>query len=973
MVKNPKLSKPVVTMLKGPDPLWREQFLGGSPERERALFAEFERDIKRLQARVQQKQRPGRPLRGFHAKMLLGVHATLIMEDELPHELCTMSDEREARGFLKPGERYPVTVRFSSSSHEVKADKKRNGRGIALRIHEQEDEQADDKHDDRPEARAFYDLLFSDSPASHARDAAQFMTFVKVLSAPIWKKPVPLLRELGVAESARLLVGVVRQTFGPKRSLALTRFWGKTPMAINACAVKYQLLPMAADELPLAPNGSDFMRDDLIRRMAQGDVVYQLRIQRFVDEQRTPLEDHSIEWQERDAPPETIAHLLIERGAFEAQPPELESAIEQLAYNPWNTSPALRPLGSFNRARKFVYAASADQRQRPPAQDRIEALLQRIEPPLLELLSSGFTYVNKLKPWHELPRVLGMLNLVAIRHRMRHHNLHDTEDMVEPLMPAGCPMAQRDQTGRDNDLQFPEMGSAGRRFGRNVPREAGLPAEGPELLSPSPREISRKLLARERFVPATSLNLLAAGWIQYQTHDWFAHDERRGPSQIKLELAPDDAWKGGNPMVVPCTPLAARTTFEREHRQPPTHQNLASHWWDGSQLYGSDAKTALSLRDAGKATLELTSDELLPLGQGDGALPRTGSNQNWWFGLELMHTLFAREHNAICAMLRRSYPSWSEDILYEKARLINVALMAKIHTIEWTPAILAHPALELSMNAHWWGIFGEQAQRRFGKWSRSELIGGIPGSRREHFEVPFSLTEEFVSVYRLHPLLPDHITLRAPGSTHEETVAFQDLAFARSRQSITRLGLANLAYSFGVASPGAMCLQNYPRFLIELESPGEAIRDVGSLDILRDRERGIPRYNRFRELLGLPRMRSYGELTGGNDELSDKLKSVYGPDGIDQVDLLVGSLAEPPPAGFGFSDTAFRVFVLMASRRLKSDRFFTDDYNEDTYSAEGLAWIRDHGMRHVLLRSFPELAPALRGVKNVFSPWQRMV
>jgi len=29
----------------------------------------------------------------------------------------------------------------------------------------------------------------------------------------------------------------------------------------------------------------------------------------------------------------------------------------------------------------------------------------------------------------------------------------------------------------------------------------------------------------------------------------------------------------------------------------------------------------------------------------------------------------------------------------------------------------------------------------------------------------------------------------------------------------------------------------------------------------------------------------------------------------------------------GFSDTAFRVFILMASRRLKSDRFFTRDYN----------------------------------------------
>ena len=38
---------------------------------------------------------------------------------------------------------------------------------------------------------------------------------------------------------------------------------------------------------------------------------------------------------------------------------------------------------------------------------------------------------------------------------------------------------------------------------------------------------------------------------------------------------------------------------------------------------------------------------------------------------------------------------------------------------------------------------------------------------------------------------------------------------------------------------------------------------------------------------------------------------------------MVGMFAEPKPKGFGFSDTAFRVFVLMASRRIEADRFFT--------------------------------------------------
>ena len=58
-----------------------------------------------------------------------------------------------------------------------------------------------------------------------------------------------------------------------------------------------------------------------------------------------------------------------------------------------------------------------------------------------------------------------------------------------------------------------------------------------------------------------------------------------------------------------------------------------------------------------------------------------------------MHTLFAREHNAICDMLKGHHPTWDDEQLFLKARLINAALIAKIHTVEWTPGILDHPAL----------------------------------------------------------------------------------------------------------------------------------------------------------------------------------------------------------------------------------------------------------------------------------------
>ncbi len=102
------------------------------------------------------------------------------------------------------------------------------------------------------------------------------------------------------------------------------------------------------------------------------------------------------------------------------------------------------------------------------------------------------------------------------------------------------------------------------------------------------------------------------------------------------------------------------------------------------------------------------------------------------------------------------------------------------------------------------------------------------------------------------------------------------------------------------------------------------------------------------------------------------MKEVYNDD-IERVDLMVGMYAEKPPKGFGFSDTAFRVFILMASRRLNSDRFFTTDYNPRVYTQAGIDWINRNDMGSVLLRHYPELAAPLRGVKNAFAPWVKVV
>ncbi|MCZ6853261.1 MAG: hypothetical protein O7G86_05000, partial [Gammaproteobacteria bacterium] len=73
---------------------------------------------------------------------------------------------------------------------------------------------------------------------------------------------------------------------------------------------------------------------------------------------------------------------------------------------------------------------------------------------------------------------------------------------------------------------------------------------------------------------------------------------------------------------------------------------------------------------------------------------------------------------------------------------------------------------------------------------------------------------------------------------------------------------------------------------------------------------------------------------------------------------------------FGFGETMFQIFILNASRRLQADRFYTDSYNEETYSAEGLEWVDKADFKSVLLRHHPELeSTGLANVKNAFEPW----
>jgi hypothetical protein len=599
-----------------------------------------------------------------------------------------------------------------------------------------------------------------------------------------------------------------------------------------------------------------------------------------------------------------------------------------------------------------------------------------------KLLVWTFKLVNLVVPWHRLPTWLSVTNLLALRYELRDQNLHDTyEDEDDqgttsaPAMPETKYLSVRNSDGQFNDLERPKMGARCMRFGRNVPRQFTAPPSEEMLMTPSPRVISERLLARENgvFKPATIVNLLAAAWIQFQVHDWAQHF--RSEKTWDVPLPEGDNWSDGDSMKIHKT--LADEPQSKQDLETPAYKNENTHWWDGSQIYGSSEEATRELRSKsqdGKLEVDLEGGATF-LPRGADGIPKTGFNENWWLGLELLHTLFALEHNSICSQLKVTHPTWTSDQLFDTARLINCALMAKIHTVEWTPAILQHPTLKIAMNANWWGLAGEKLWKIAGRISKtSEAISGIPGSGPEQYAAPYSLTEEFVSVYRLHPLIPDDIAFfKVRSGAHETNKTIKSVAFEEARSPFEKndLSFADVFYSFGINYPGAITHHNTPEFLRDLHLPDGRHLDMGTVDILRDRERGVPRYNEFRRLFHMPQVKTFLELTGGDKKLADEVSEVYGGK-IELVDLLVGSLCEPLPKGFGFSDTAFRVFILMASRRLKSDRFIAGQWNTETYTQEGLNWVQNNTMVDVLTRHFPELRPALNGIDNAFMPWSKI-
>jgi Animal haem peroxidase/Catalase len=932
-----------------PKKAWVERYEGGSPEAEQRLFEGYARDILRVQLKYKKKAGANAIERASHAKMLLGVaNANLRVSPEIPEGFQV--------GHFQPGKDYAVTIRFSNASGACHPDSLRDLRGAAIRI--------------RISDQQSQDLFVANYPTAHVRNARQFIAFSKALSGSSILFIPRLVLHLGPFRALRTATNLLRATRRSVRSLALESYWSRGPILWgDAGPVRYLLRPAA--NAPAAPKPAssqgDYLREEMAARLRRGDVAFDLYLQPFVSEWSTPIENFAASWKEKVSRPVLVGTLTLPQQDIDAaEGRAMERRVDQMAFNPWYTTEAFRPLGNMNRARKEAYRASSAQRlgyrfcEEPPRRNVIASRIARV----------GFAALNRYVPWHRLPQSLALLNLAMLRSELREKNLIDTAPQnaggTACLAPSRIPEAVRTARTHDgtfNDLSQHAMGSIGSAFGRNM-----RPVYQPDKFDrPDPILVSRELLTRDTFIPAKSLNVLAAAWIQFQVHDWVNHaryDLGEQGKDIVLPRPGAEPWRNHRNLAAESDMrIAGNKILGHAPSGCPVFPNIATPWWDGSEVYGEDAEKAAKLRAGALLRLD------------NGYLPTdlsginvTGFNEAWWLGLSAMHTMFAREHNVICKELQAAYPAWSDERVYQTARLIVAALIAKIHTVEWTPAILATKTVETALRSNWYGAPRDWLTQ-LGTWLfDAHLLKGIPETRPDHHAAPYSLTEEFVAVYRMHPLIPDdYAFFDHRDGRHLETRTFSDIQGPATDGEMRRLELANVLYSFGIAHPGAITLHNFPRSLQKFERLNGELIDLSVVDIVRDRRRGVPRYNDFRAALRRPRLRDWEELST-SPTTQRKLRDVYGK--LNMVDTMIGLFAEAAPSGFGFSDTAFRIFLLMATRRLQSDRFLTVDFRPEVYSPLGIDWIANNGMTSIILRHCPELAAALPRSGSAFAPFR---
>ncbi len=514
------------------------------------------------------------------------------------------------------------------------------------------------------------------------------------------------------------------------------------------------------------------------------------------------------------------------------------------------------------------------------------------------------------------------------------------------MLVAGGVFTQSNRTldGYNNNLVNKSWGSAGvNQLNPGAFGYADGISEPAGADRPNPRFISNSLFMQNTLAnDPRSLSSYCWAWGQFIDHDITLVEDH--PSEgLTIPIPAGDVFfdPAGTGLVgIPMKRSDYDPTTGTSVSNPRMFVNSISAYIDASAVYGSDEERAAWLRTFSDGKLRVSAGNLLPwntvTGEEDGAIDPTAPGmampmpfvQKWFVAgdvranenpfLTAMHTLFVREHNRLCDVLKVSNPGWTDEELYQHARKLVGGQMQAIVYEEWLPAMGMHvppySGYDVAENAGILNVFSAAAYR-YGHTTINSLLVRMDNDGEYLPEGDILLRDAF-----FNPNATMAVGGIEPYLIGMATVVQQDF--------------------------DCKLVDDLRNFLFG--APGAGGMDLAAINIERGRERGLPDYNTIRTEFGLDPLTSFTEMS--SDPLMNlTMEFVYGD--INKIDPWVGMLSENHMPDALFGKTAMTIIEQQFMALRDGDRFY---YEADPgISPQEIQFIKNTRLADVIRRNTP--------------------
>jgi len=489
---------------------------------------------------------------------------------------------------------------------------------------------------------------------------------------------------------------------------------------------------------------------------------------------------------------------------------------------------------------------------------------------------------------------------IAHQHRGHgyHHHHQPTPDILE----------FRSIDGTQNNLAQPELNAAGTDFTRIGPAhfEDGVmtPIEGA-----NPREISNIVVAGNGdLANPEGLSGMMYAWGQFIDHD-LDLSMSDGVSHIDITIPEDD------PTFMPGSTLTlTRAVIDPETGtlgSPATAVNSITGWLDSSNVYGSDAETAASLR-LPDGHMKMSEGNNLPIVDGMFMAGDVRAAENP--DLTALQTLFVREHNYQVDRLHEAHLTWTGDQLYENAKAIVAAEIANITYNEFLPHLLGPDAIAP------YEAYDPNVDPR--------------------------ITEEFAgAAYRFgHSIVSADIEQTGEQG---QVLGAQELkdTFFETPQQFNDAGSADglLRHLTGDLSNAldTHLVDDLRDFLVD---PPNGM-DLAAINIERGRDLGLGTLNETRIALGLDPYKNFDQITS-DPQTAANLAAAFGS--VDKVDLWTGGLAENHVDGAMVGETFGTIIGEQFEALRDGDRYW---FENQGFDPQTLKMIEGTSLADIMVRN----------------------